>query len=244
METKTHFGYAEVAESQKAAKVAGVFSSVASRYDLMNDVMSLGLHRWWKAFTVSVSGVRPGWRVLDIAAGSGDLALSFAKRVGAAGEVYLTDINSAMLILGRDRLIDEGVLIPAVQCDAEHLPFPPAYFDCISVAFGLRNMTHKERALQEMWRALRPGGRLLVLEFSSIAKPLQPMYNFYSLRILPFLGKFLANDAASYRYLAESIRMHPPQEELKTMMERAGFDNVDYFNLSAGIVALHVGTKF
>lgn len=244
MDTKTHFGYAEVAESQKAAKVAGVFSSVAPRYDLMNDVMSLGLHRWWKAFTISICGVRPGWRVLDIAAGSGDLALSFAQRVGATGEVYLTDINPAMLTLGRDRLIDEGILIPAVQCDAERLPFPHGYFDCISVAFGLRNMTRKESALREMWRVLRPGGRLLVLEFSTIAKPLQPLYNFYSLRILPLLGKVVANDAASYRYLAESIRMHPAQAELKTMMAQAGFDNVEFFNLSAGIVALHVGRKF
>lgn len=244
MDTKTHFGYAEVAESQKAAKVAGVFSSVAPRYDLMNDVMSLGLHRWWKAFTISVSGVRPGWRVLDIAAGSGDLALSFAHRVGATGEVYLTDINPAMLALGRDRSIDAGVLIPAVQCDAERLPFPQGYFDCISVAFGLRNMTRKENALREMWRVLRPGGRLLVLEFSSIAKPLQPLYNFYSLRILPLLGKVVANDASSYRYLAESIRMHPAQAELKTMMAQAGFDSVEFFNLSAGIVALHIGRKF
>lgn len=244
MDTKTHFGYAEVPESQKAAKVAGVFSSVASRYDLMNDVMSLGLHRWWKAFTISLSGVRPGWRVLDIAAGSGDLAASFAQRVGDTGEVYLTDINPAMLALGRDRLINEGILIPAVQCDAERLPFPPGYFDCISVAFGLRNMTHKESALREMWRVLRPGGRLLVLEFSAVAKPLQPLYNFYSLRILPLLGKMVANDAASYRYLAESIRMHPAQAELKAMMAQAGFDSVEFFNLSAGIVALHVGRKF
>lgn len=244
MAPKTHFGYAEVAESEKSAKVAGVFSSVAPRYDLMNDVMSLGLHRWWKAFTILISGVRPGWRVLDIAAGSGDLALSFAQRVGPTGEVYLTDINPAMLTLGRDRLINEGVLIPAVQCDAERLPFPQGYFDCVSVAFGLRNMTRKEGALQEMRRVLRPGGRLLVLEFSAIAKPLQPLYNFYSLRILPLLGKMVANDAASYRYLAESIRMHPAQAELKTMMEQAGFDSVEFFNLSAGIVALHVGRKF
>ena len=244
MDTKTHFGYAEVPESQKAAKVAGVFSSVARRYDLMNDVMSLGLHRWWKAFTISISGVRPGWRVLDIAAGSGDLAASFAQRVGETGEVYLTDINPAMLTLGRDRLINEGILIPAVQCDAECLPFPPGYFDCISVAFGLRNMTHKESALREMWRVLRPGGRLLVLEFSAVAKPLQPLYNFYSLRILPLLGKLVANDAASYRYLAESIRMHPAQAELKAMMAQAGFERVEFFNLSAGIVALHIGRKF
>ncbi len=244
MDTKTHFGYAEVPESQKAAKVAGVFSSVARRYDLMNDVMSLGLHRWWKAFTISISGVRPGWRVLDIAAGSGDLAASFAQRVGETGEVYLTDINPAMLTLGRDRLINEGILIPAVQCDAERLPFPPGYFDCISVAFGLRNMTHKESALREMWRVLRPGGRLLVLEFSAVAKPLQPLYNFYSLRILPLLGKMVANDAASYRYLAESIRMHPAQAELKAMMAQAGFERVEFFNLSAGIVALHIGRKF
>ncbi len=244
MENKTHFGYAEVTESQKAARVAGVFSSVAPRYDLMNDVMSLGLHRWWKAFTLTISGVRRGWRVLDIAAGSGDLALGFSKRVGVEGEVYLSDIHSAMLKIGRDRLIDEGVLVPAIQCDAEQLPFPDNYFDCISVAFGLRNMTHKEQALEEMGRALRPGGRLLVLEFSTVVKALQPIYDLYSLRLLPLLGKVLAKDAASYRYLAESIRMHPPQEELKTMMQQAGFDKVDYFNLSAGIVALHVGTKF
>lgn len=244
MSNKTHFGFTEVAESEKSARVAKVFDSVAERYDLMNDVMSLGLHRWWKAFTVNISGVQPGWRILDIAGGSGDLAWEFSKRLNHVGHVILSDINSAMLRQGRARLENKGLVLPAVQCDAECLPFPRAYFDCVSVAFGLRNMTHKDVALAEMWRVLRPGGRLLVLEFSQIYKPLRPVYDFYSLRVLPILGRLFANDAASYRYLAESIRRHPAQEELKAMLQAAGFDKVEYYNLSSGIVALHIGFKF
>ncbi|HCX33521.1 MAG TPA: bifunctional demethylmenaquinone methyltransferase/2-methoxy-6-polyprenyl-1,4-benzoquinol methylase UbiE [Rhodocyclaceae bacterium] len=240
----THFGYEQVPVPEKARRVAGVFSSVALRYNLMNDLMSFGLHRLWKAFAIEIAAVRPGDRVLDVAGGTADLARALARRVGKSGEVWLTDINREMLASGRDRLFDDGLLMPVVQCDAEHLPFPHAYFDCVTVAFGLRNMTHKDAALKEMYRVLRPGGRLLVLEFSKIWKPLQPLYDVYSFKALPVMGKLVANDEESYRYLAESIRMHPGQEELKRMMEQADFERVEYFNLTAGVVALHKGFKF
>jgi demethylmenaquinone methyltransferase/2-methoxy-6-polyprenyl-1,4-benzoquinol methylase len=239
----THFGFETVAEQEKASKVAGVFSSVASRYDVMNDFMSLGLHRLWKHFTVTVAGVRQGDRVLDVAGGTADLSLAFARQVGQEGQVWLTDINHAMLSRGRDRVIDHGFPLPVAQCDAEKLPFPQDYFDCVTVAFGLRNMTHKDAALAEMRRVLKPGGRLLVLEFSKVWQPLAPAYDFYSFKILPWLGRKVAQDADSYRYLAESIRMHPGQQELKAMLETAGLSRVDYFNLSAGVVALHRGYK-
>ena len=239
----THFGYETVKETEKAKRVEGVFSSVAQKYDIMNDVMSAGLHRLWKAFTIQVSGVRTGDRVLDVAGGTADLSLAFAKRVGETGEVWLTDINNAMLTRGRDRLLDEGVLGPVAQCDAEKLPFPDNHFDIVTVAFGLRNMTHKELALAEMARVLRPGGRLLVLEFSKVWEPLTPFYDLYSFKVLPWLGSKIAGDADSYRYLAESIRVHPDQETLKGMMEQAGLEKVDYFNLTAGVVALHRGYK-
>ena len=239
----THFGFETVPESEKAKRVKGVFSSVANKYDLMNDLMSAGLHRVWKAFTLQVAGARSGERVLDIAGGTGDLASSFRKSVGPTGEVWLTDINNAMLSNGRDRLLDEGKLGPVAQCDAEKLPFPDNYFDIVTVAFGLRNMTHKDKALAEMRRVLRPGGRLLVLEFSKVWEPLSPAYDFYSFKVLPWLGEKVAQDADSYRYLAESIRMHPDQETLKGMMEGVGLSRVDYFNLNAGIVALHRGFK-
>ncbi len=243
MSNNTHFGFQQVPEDEKASKVAGVFDSVASRYDLMNDLMSGGLHRLWKRFTVETAQVRPGERVLDLAGGTGDLALLFKHRLGDSGEVWLTDINGSMLGVGRDRLLDAGVSLPLAQCDAEKLPFPSGYFDVITVAFGLRNMTHKDSALKEMLRVLRPGGRLLVLEFSRVWKPLAPLYDVYSFRVLPALGRLVAGDAASYRYLAESIRMHPSQEELRAMMEQAGFAKVEYFNLTAGVVALHRGYK-
>ena len=243
MTDTTDFGFEKVPEQDKAQRVAGVFASVAARYDLMNDLMSAGMHRLWKRFTVEQSGLRPGQRVLDVAGGTADLAIRFARRVGAAGEVVLTDINSAMLALGRDRMLDAGIVAPAVQCDAERLPFPDSHFDCVSVAFGLRNMTHKDRALAEMFRVLRPGGRLLVLEFSRVWQPLQPLYDAYSFRVLPLLGKLVANDSDSYRYLAESIRVHPGQEEVKSLLELAGLEMVEYFNLSAGVVALHRGYR-
>ncbi|HEY7674458.1 MAG TPA: bifunctional demethylmenaquinone methyltransferase/2-methoxy-6-polyprenyl-1,4-benzoquinol methylase UbiE [Burkholderiales bacterium] len=242
--SQTDFGYQRVDESAKAARVAGVFSTVAARYDLMNDLMSGGLHRLWKVFTVLQSGVREGQRVLDVAAGSGDLALEFSKRAGASGEVWLTDINGEMLQIGRDRMLDRGRLLPAVRCDAERLPFPSNYFDCVSVAFGLRNMTHMDRALAEMQRVLRPGGRLLVLEFSRVWAPLAKAYDWYSFKVLPWLGGKIAGNEAAYRYLAESIRVHPDQETVKLMLERAGLENVEYFNLTAGVVALHRGYKF
>ena len=239
----THFGYESVEEAEKARRVRGVFDSVASRYDLMNDVLSLGLHRMWKAYTVAASGVREGMKVLDIAGGTGDLARAFARAVGERGQVVLTDINEAMLRTGRDRLLDAGLALPAVACDAERLPFGDAAFDIVSVAFGLRNMTHKDRALAEMARVLGPGGRLLVLEFSRPASWLQAPYDLYSFKVMPLLGRWVAGDEASYRYLAESIRMHPDQATLKTMLKTAGFGHVDVHNLAGGIVALHVGIK-
>jgi demethylmenaquinone methyltransferase / 2-methoxy-6-polyprenyl-1,4-benzoquinol methylase len=240
----THFGFRTVAEGEKAAHVRGVFDSVADSYNVMNDLMSGGLHRLWKTFTIAQSGVREGSRVLDIAGGTGDLSLAFAKRVGKRGQVWLTDINNAMLTHGRDRLLDAGRPVAVAQCDAEKIPFPSNYFDCVTVAFGLRNMTHKDSALKEMTRVLKPGGRLLVLEFSKVWEPLAPIYDFYSFKILPQMGKLVAKDEESYRYLAESIRMHPDQETLKGMMQTAGLENVDYFNLTAGVVALHRGFKF
>jgi demethylmenaquinone methyltransferase/2-methoxy-6-polyprenyl-1,4-benzoquinol methylase len=243
MTNTTHFGYKTVAEDQKVQEVAKVFHSVASKYDVMNDLMSAGLHRAWKAYTVMVANLREGSKVLDIAGGTGDLALAFSKKVGASGEVVHTDINEAMLRVGRSRLIDKGVLLPTLVCDAEQLPFPDAHFDVVSVAFGLRNMTHKDQALREMCRVLKPGGRLLVLEFSRVAKPLTKAYDWYSFKVLPTLGKLVAGDDASYRYLAESIRMHPSQDELKTLMKQCGFGHVDYHNMTGGIVALHVGIK-
>jgi demethylmenaquinone methyltransferase/2-methoxy-6-polyprenyl-1,4-benzoquinol methylase len=244
MTRTTHFGFKTVAEEEKAGKVADIFHSVAERYNLMNDLMSAGLHRIWKRFAIDVSGVKPGDKVLDIAGGTGDLSALFLKQVGKAGEVWLTDINNSMLSIGRDRLIDEGTPTPAAQCDAEKLPFPDNYFNCVSVAFGLRNMTHKAIALKEMLRVIKPGGTVIVLEFSKVWEPLRPVYDTYSFRILPFMGKMIANDADSYRYLAESIRVHPSQEELKEMMLDVGFEHVEYFNLTAGIVALHRGYKF
>ena len=241
--SSTHFGFESVDEREKARRVRGVFDSVAPRYDLMNDLMSMGLHRAWKAYTVMVANVRPGDQVLDIAGGTGDLALAFAKKVGPTGRVVHTDINEAMLRTGRNRLLDAGVALPTLVCDAEKLPFADGSFDLVSVAFGLRNMTHKEAALAEMNRVLKPGGKLLVLEFSRVAKPLQKAYDWYSFKVLPQLGKLVAGDDASYRYLAESIRMHPGQEELKGMMRMAGFGHVDYHNLTGGVAALHVGIK-
>ena len=244
MNGKTHFGFQQVAETEKAQKVAGVFDSVAPKYDLMNDLMSAGMHRAWKAFTIAISGVKRGERVLDVASGSGDLASAFARRVGEEGQVWITDINGAMLARGRDRMLDEGRPLPLAQCDAEKLPFRTDSFDCVSVAFGLRNMTHKDVALAEMRRVLKPGGRLLVLEFSRVWQPLARAYDWYSFQVLPWLGSKIAGDAESYRYLAESIRMHPDQDQLKGLMEQSGLERVEYFNLSAGVVALHRGYKF
>jgi len=243
MDKQTHFGFKSVDESEKAHKVAEVFHSVAQKYDVMNDLMSGGMHRVWKHFTLNTSGVKRGDKVLDIAGGTGDLARGWAKRVGKTGEVWLTDINSSMLTVGRDRLLDEGLILPVSLADAEKLPFPDNYFDAVSVAFGLRNMTHKDAALKEMCRVLKPGGKLMVLEFSKVWKPLSPFYDLYSFKALPLMGKLVANDAESYQYLAESIRMHPDQETLKQMMREAGFGKVDYHNLSAGVVALHKGYK-
>ena len=241
--TTTHFGFQSVDEQDKARRVRGVFDSVASKYDVMNDLMSVGMHRAWKAYTVLVANVRQGQRVLDIAGGTGDLAMAFASKVGASGQVVHTDINEAMLLEGRNRLLDVGVSLPTLVCDAEHLPFADAYFDVVTVAFGLRNMTHKDMALREMSRVLKPGGKLLVLEFSKVAKPLEKIYDWYSFKVLPKLGKLVANDDASYQYLAESIRMHPDQEALKALMLKGGFGHVDCHNMSGGVVALHVGIK-
>lgn len=243
VDAETHFGYSTVREGEKQGRVAEVFHSVASKYDIMNDLMSGGLHRVWKHFTIGKARVREGMKVLDIASGTGDLAMAFAKRAGTSGEVWHTDINSSMLAVGRDRLLDKGYLVPSVVCNAEYLPFEDDYFDLVTVAFGLRNMTHKEEALAEMYRVLRPGGRLLVLEFSKVYKPLAPIYDLYSFNVLPVLGKYVANDADSYNYLAESIRMHPDQDTLAEMMRNVGFDRVTYNNLTAGVVALHEGLK-
>ncbi len=239
----THFGYTTVDDTDKARQVRGVFDSVASKYDIMNDVMSMGLHRAWKAYTVMVSGAKQGSKVLDIAGGTGDLALAFAKKVGPTGQVVHTDINEAMLRVGRDRLVDAGVHLPTMVCDAEKLPYADNSFDVVTVAFGLRNMTHKDKALAEMCRVLKPRGKLCVLEFSKVAQPLQRAYDWYSFSILPKLGSLIAGDAQSYQYLAESIRMHPDQITLKTMMQGAGFGHVDVHNMTGGIVALHMGIK-
>ena len=241
--TTTHFGFQSVEETDKARHVRSVFDSVAPKYDLMNDLMSMGLHRAWKAFTLMVANPREGDKVLDIAGGTGDLALAFSKKVGKTGQVVHTDINEAMLRTGRDRLLDVGVSLPTLVCDAEKLPFPSNHFDLVSVAFGLRNMTHKDVALAEMSRVLKPGGKLLVLEFSKVAPPLAKAYDWYSFNILPKLGQLVAGDDASYRYLAESIRMHPGQDELKALMKNSGFGHVDYHNMTGGLVALHVGIK-
>lgn len=242
-ESTTHFGFQTVREAEKASRVAEVFHSVATKYDVMNDLMSGGLHRIWKHFTVGRADVRPGMKVLDIAGGTGDIAKALAKKAGPSGEVWLTDINSSMLGVGRDRMLDNGLVLPVAVCDAEFLPFPSGYFDRVTVAFGLRNMTHKDKALAEMRRVLKPGGKLLVLEFSRIAKPLEKAYDWYSFNILPKVGQVVANDAESYRYLAESIRMHPDQDALAEMMRSVGLERVQYFNLTAGIAALHEGVR-
>jgi demethylmenaquinone methyltransferase/2-methoxy-6-polyprenyl-1,4-benzoquinol methylase len=236
----TDFGFKRVPEEEKARRVEEVFDQVAERYDLMNDLMSFGMHRLWKAFAVSVARIRAGERVLDVASGSGDLARAFAAR---GAQVWMSDINGPILARGRDRMLDAGIMAPAVRCDAEYLPFPSASFDCVSVGFGLRNMTRKDAALAEMGRVLKPGGRLLVLEFSQVWKPLQKPYDLYSFHVLPWLGEKVAGDAAAYRYLAESIRMHPDQETLAAMLERAGLEKVEYFNLAAGAVAVHRAYK-
>jgi len=243
----THFGYQKVNVEEKAGKVAEVFHSVADQYDVMNDLMSLGIHRLWKRYTIELSGVRSGQKVLDIAGGTGDLAARFSSLVGKDGRVILSDINASMLYNGRSRLIDKGIVdnVDFVQADAQHLPFPDNSFDCITIAFGLRNVTDKDMALRSMYRILKPGGRLLVLEFSKpVAPGLKSIYDLYSFKVLPFMGKLVANDEASYRYLAESIRMHPDQGTLKNMMTDAGFEQCDYYNLTGGIVALHRGYKF
>ena len=239
----THFGFKTVDEQEKARHVKSVFDSVAPNYDIMNDLMSGGLHRLWKRYTIAVANPQPGQAVLDIAGGTGDLSSAFARRVGPIGQVVHTDINEAMLREGRDRLLNEGLVLPSLVCDAEKLPFADERFHIVSVAFGLRNMTHKDQALAEMRRVLKPGGKLLVLEFSKVAQPLEKAYDWYSFNILPKLGRWVARDEASYRYLAESIRMHPDQETLRQMMKTAGFGHVDVHNLTAGVVALHMGVR-
>ncbi len=242
---KTHFGYQSVPTGEKAERVRDVFDSVASRYDLMNDLMSAGLHRLWKRFTIDQAGIRPGHVVLDLAGGTGDLARAFAGKVGKDGYVVLADINAAMLRQGRSRLIDAGVAgnLSIAQVDAENLPFADRSFDCISMAFGLRNVTEKEAALRSMYRTLKPGGKAMILEFSEPSKAIKPAYDLYSFKVLPVLGKLVARDSDSYQYLAESIRMHPDQDTLKSMMEEAGFERCRYHNLAAGIVALHIGYR-
>lgn len=239
----THFGYQQVPEDEKARRVAQVFDSVAGRYDLMNDLMSAGMHRLWKRMLIERSGVRPGEHVLDVAGGTGDIGALLQRRVGPSGQVVMTDINREMLSQGRDRLLDAGMALPLVQCDAQALPFADKRFDCVTIAFGLRNVTHKAQALAQMYRVLKPGGRLLVLEFSQVWRPLRPLYDAYSFGVLPRLGKLIAGDADSYRYLVESIRMHPGQDALRDMMQGAGFERVDYLNLTAGVVALHRGFR-
>lgn len=246
-DNKTHFGFEEIPPHEKEGRVADVFRSVASKYDLMNDLMSFGMHRLWKRFTLAQSSVRSGQYVLDLAGGTGDLAREFSKKIGANGVVILADINEKMLARGRDRLLDEGIVgnVHYVQADAEKLPFPDNYFDCITIAFGLRNVTDKFAALESMYRVLKPGGNVLVLEFSKPVLPLlNTLYDKYSFHIIPKLGEWICQDRESYQYLVESIRMHPAQDELKTMMEHAGFDDVVYHNLSGGIVALHRGYKY
>ena len=243
-ESRTQFGFEEVSPEEKSRRVRGVFDSVAGNYDVMNDVMSAGLHRLWKRIAIDLSGVRAGQKVLDLAGGTGDLARLFAARVGATGTVVHTDINGAMLAAGRDKLIDAGIVLPTLQCNAEALPFASRSFDAVAIAFGLRNVTRKEVALAEMRRVLKPGGIAVVLEFSRVAAPLAPAYDWYSFNVLPRLGKLIARDEASYRYLAESIRVHPDQETLKQMMQGAGFDAVDYHNLTAGVVAVHLGRVY
>jgi demethylmenaquinone methyltransferase/2-methoxy-6-polyprenyl-1,4-benzoquinol methylase len=242
--SSTHFGFERVDERDKARKVAGVFDTVATRYDLMNDLMSGGLHRIWKASTIAQASVRPGYKVLDIAGGTGDLARAFAQQVGPDGQVWLTDINASMLAVGRDRLLNAGHAVPTALCDAENICFPNDYFDVITLAFGLRNMTHPDRALREMLRVLKPGGKLLILEFSKVQAPWTKLYDWYSFTVLPWLGDKMVGDAHSYRYLAESIRMHPDQDTLKLMMQEAGFDQVHYINMTFGVVALHIGVKY
>lgn len=242
-QNKTHFGFKTVEEDKKANLVADVFHSVASNYDIMNDVMSMGMHRVWKQFTFFTAELKTGDKVLDIAGGTGDMTRGFKKIVGETGEVWHTDINSSMLKVGRDRLLNEGVLTPQCLCDAEKLPFPDNYFNGVCVSFGLRNMTHKDLALSEMYRVLKPGGILMVLEFSKVYKPLSKLYDLYSFKFLPLMGKLIAKDAESYQYLAESIRMHPDQETLQQMMYDAGFAKVKYHNLTLGITALHKGYK-
>ncbi len=246
--SQTHFGYQSVDEKEKAEKVAEVFNSVAMKYDVMNDLMSLGMHRLWKKFTIAQANVRPGQKVLDIAGGTGDLAAAFAKATQWGehpdAEVWLSDINASMLGVGRDRLLDRGLALPAIQFDAEKIPFPNNYFDVVSVAFGLRNMTHKDAALGEMARVIKAGGKVLVLEFSKPDAMIAPIYDIYSFKVLPWLGDKVAKDAASYQYLAESIRMHPDADALKTMMLGVGFDQVDTHRMTGGIVALHIGVKY
>ncbi len=243
----THFGYQEVPLEQKASLVENVFSSVAPKYDLMNDLMSFGLHRIWKKFTIHEAALRPGQRVLDVASGTGDLAKIFAKQVGQNGQVIMTDINEAMLAVGRDRLADAGIVgnVEYVQADAENLPFTDNYFDCITIAFGLRNVTDKQQAMRSMYRVLKPGGKLLILEFSHPQVPLlNTLYDLYSFNVIPKLGELVSRDKESYQYLVESIRMHPNQETLKSMLQEAQFEDVTYFNLTGGIVALHKGHKY